>query len=400
MSIDVKKLVVGYKEYGIRLRRELHMYPELGGREVRTAQRIEEELDKMGIPHRRVAATNVVGLIEGGEGPTIALRADIDGLPVEEDTGLEYRSRTEGVMHACGHDGHIAALLSAAGILQQSKEKLNGKVKLIFQSAEENGTGAAELIEAGELDDVEGIFGLHIWNYLDAGKIGVNNGPQMTEAIEFQIHLEGNPGHGSTPHLAADATLPIAALAVQIMNLSGSKLPPLSDKVLTLGRIYSGPNRTIEHGDVYNIIQGNSYLEGSIRTFSDEEGEKFREEIEKLVKGTEIMYGVKGKLVWNVHTVALINDDEMAETGRSACRELWGEDVFDQSFGKQMASEDFALYRSKTRTCFAFVGSRNPAKNAVAAHHSPKFIMDEDAIERAACLHAQFAIDFLKKCTR
>ena len=399
--MDVREKAAEYKDWGIALRREFHMHPELGQQEIRTARRIEEELDKMGIPHKRVAKTNVIGWLEGAAaGPVVALRADIDALPVEEETGAEYRSQTEGVMHACGHDGHIAALLSAARILRSAKEEIAGTVKFIFQSAEELGTGAKEIVASGELDDVDALFGLHIWNYLDAGKVYVEAGPQMTAAIEFQVLLEGKPGHGSTPHLAVDATLPIAALAVQLQTLTGARFAPLSDKVMTLGRIYSGPNRTIDHGGVYNVIQGNSYLEGSIRVFDDDEIEKFRRHIAAMVEGIEAAYGVKGQLKWNVHAGAVVNDAELAEIGKEACRKLWGDEALDLSFGKQMASEDFSEYQKATKTCFAFVGSKNDKKHPGFAHHSSKFDIDEDAIEKAACLHAQLAIDYINGKTK
>lgn len=399
--MDIKKLVHAEKEYGIGLRREFHQYPEMGRQEWNTAKRIEEELDRMDIPHRRVSNTNVVGLIQGTGQATdegeriIGLRADMDGLPVHEASDIFYRSRNEGVMHACGHDGHMASLLTAAKLLSENRYAFSGKVKLLFQSAEELGTGAKELIEAGEIDDLDAVFGLHIWNELEHGMVSVTAGETMASPIEFRITLKGRSGHGAMSHHALDCTVPLASLVMNLQTLVSMEFNPLSDVVLTVGRIFSGDNAYVEPGTVYNVIAGEGYMEGTIRVFNDEDGQLFQEKLTRMLKGMEALYGVKGELYYHPHAPAVINDETLAALGQAVCRRLWGEEALDHLLGKQMAGEDFSYYRKKAPSLFAFVGARNTAKLECFAHHHPKFNFDEDAIEQAACLYGQFALDFL-----
>ena len=396
--MNIREKASAYKEYSIALRREFHQNPELGQEEYRTAKRIEEELDKLGIAHYRAADTNVIGILNASKkGKTVALRADMDALPIQEETNAPYASAKNGIMHACGHDAHTAALLGAAKILGEERENLNGTVKFLFQSAEEKGTGALEIISSGALDDADCVFGMHIWNNLDFGKVFVAEGAEMASAIEFQVYLEGKGGHGSESNKAIDATIPIAALAMQLQTIVSMEMNPLSDVVLTIGRMYSGPNCFVEPGAIYNVVSGNSYLEGTIRVFSDEDSERFREKIERMVHGIEILYGVKGKFIWNVHAPAVINDEGLAEAVKHSCIKLWGNESLDENLGKQMAAEDFSFYRQKTKSVFSFVGSRNEEKLKCYPHHHAKFNIDEDAIERATCLYAQFAIDFLNQ---
>lgn len=396
--METKSLSRKYKEYGIQLRREFHKYPETGRKEFNTALRIEEELDRLGIEHRRVSATNVVGIIGGAErGKCVGLRADIDALPIIEESGAEYSSLNPGVMHACGHDAHTAALLMAARILQENRSDLCGTVKLLFQSAEELGTGAQELVEAGELDELDAVFGLHIWNELEHGKVAIRGGEQMASPIEFQITLQGRGGHGSMSHKAIDATVPLASLVMNLQTIVSMEVNPLSDVVLTIGRIHSGANAYVEPGSVYNVISGEAHMEGTVRVFNDEDCELFREKLQRMMEGTETLYGVKGELYYHPHCPAVINDPELALMGQSACKKLWGEEALDRTFGKVMAGEDFSYYRTKIPSLYAFVGARNTEKLPCFTHHHPRFDIDEDAIEQAACLHVQFAIDFLDR---
>jgi len=387
------------KKYAIALRREFHRHPELGGREFETAKRIEAELDALGIEHHRVAATNVVGIIRGEKaGRTIGLRSDIDALPVTEETGVSYCSETPGMMHACGHDGHMAALLLAARTLLACRGEMQGTVKLLFQSAEEPATGARELIEAGELEDVDALFGIHIWNDVEHGTVYVSGGEQMASPIEFRVSFKGKGAHGSMPYMSLDATLPMAALIMHLQSLVSMEFSAMSNVVLSVTRAYSGPNAFIEHGRAFNVIADTSYLEGTVRTFNEEDTERFRQKMQRMVKGVAETYGVEGELFYNPHCPPVINDPGLAELARKTCVSLWGEESLDHELGKVMAGEDFGEYcRLPIPTLFAFVGSRNTEKLPYYPHHNPKFNIDEDAIAQAACLHAQFALDFLRQ---
>lgn len=394
--MGTKELAKKYKDYGISMRRTLHQHPELGGQEFQTAARIEAELDQLGISHKRVAATNVVALIQGAQpGRTVGLRADMDALPVQEETDVDYRSQNPGVMHACGHDGHTASLLTAAKILTDLKDQLHGTVKLLFQSAEENGTGAKELVDSGEIDSPDAVFGIHIWNDVEHGTVYAAAGEEMASPVEFRISLSGKGGHGSASYKAIDATVPMASLVMNLQTLVSMEFDPLSDVVLTVGRMYSGPNAFIEPGGAYNIVSGESYLEGTVRIFNEKDNQLFQEKIARILSGIETMYGVKGSLYYHVHCPSVINDAHLAQITRDACVKLWGEQSLDHSLGKVMAGEDFGYYRTKVPSMFAFVGSRNEEKLPCYPHHNCHFNIDEDSIEQASCLYAQFALDFL-----
>ncbi len=396
--MDTKALAKSYKEYGISIRRTLHQNPELGGQEFQTAALIESELDKIGVPHKRVAATNVVATITGARpGKTIGLRADMDALPVQEENDVEYRSQNSGVMHACGHDGHTASLLTAAKILVEKKDELCGTVKLLFQSAEENGTGAKELVDSGEIDGLDGVFGIHIWNDVEHGKVSVTAGEAMASAIEFRVYLEGKGGHGSASYKAVDATVPLASLVMNLQTLVSMEFDPLSDIVLTIGRIFSGPNAYIAPGGAYNIVSGESYLEGTVRVFNDKDSDLFKEKIQRLVDATAKMFGVKATLYYHPHCASVINDEKMARQARETCIGLWGQDVLDHELSKVMAGEDFGWYRTKVPSMFVFVGGRNEEKLPCYPHHNCRFNIDEDSIEQAASLYAQYALDYLRE---
>lgn len=392
----IKELAQASKEYGISLRRTFHKNPELGGQEFETASRIEQELEQLGIEHHRVAATNVVGVIHGAtEGKIIGLRADMDALPIQEENDLEYRSCHDGIMHACGHDGHTAALLSAAKILMQMRDKLHGTVKLLFQSAEESATGAKELIDSGEINDLNAIFGIHVWNDVEHGKVYISEGEEMASPIEFRISLKGLSGHGSASHQAVDATIPLASLVMNLQTIVSMEFDPLTDVALTVGRIVSGPNAYIKPGEAFNIVSGDSYMEGTIRIFNEHDSDRFKEKMLRMIEGTEKLYGVKGNLYYRSHCPMVINDKKLAVLAKKTCVKLWGEDSLDHNLGKVMAGEDFGFYGEKIPSLFVFVGGRNEQKLPYHPQHSSKFNIDEDAVEQASCLYAQFALDYL-----
>ena len=393
-----KELAAELKDYGISLRRTFHQHPELGREEYETAKRIEAELDAMGIPHSRLGGTGVIGLIQGTRpGRTVALRADMDALPVQEETGAPYASRTPGVMHACGHDGHTASLLTAANILSRMRDRIRGTVKLIFQPAEE-ATFADKLVEAGVMEGVDAIMGIHIWQDVEHGKIYIGAGEQMSCPIEFRITLTGEGGHGSQSHQAIDTIVPMAALIMNLQTIVSMEFNPLTDIALTIGRVYSGQNAYVRPGDSYNLVSGVCNLEGTGRAFNKEDSDRLQEKITRMLEGIEKTYRVKGSLYYLLRSPAVYNDPALAELGRKTCRSLWGEEGLDHPLGKVMASDDFGHYtKTGVPGLFAFVGSRNVQKLKYYPHHDSHFDIDEDAIEQSSCFYAQFALDYLNQ---
>ena len=234
-KVKVRKLAEKYKEQVIAWRREFHENPELSWEEVRTAERVREELVKMNIEVRRVANTGILGILKGDKpGKTVALRADMDALPIKEANDVSYKSKHEGVMHACGHDGHTAMLLGAAKILSQMKDKIEGTVIFLFQPAEELGEGASKMIEEGAIKGVDAILGIHLWADLASGKISLEPGPRMASTDRFKIVIRGKGGHGSMPHQGVDAIVVASAVVMNLQSIVSREIDPLETAVVTI----------------------------------------------------------------------------------------------------------------------------------------------------------------------
>jgi amidohydrolase len=387
--MSIKELAKEYKPYAIKMRREFHMHPEPSMKEVRTSDRIIEELESMGIPCKKAAGTGVIGIIDGkGTGKTIALRGDIDALDLQEMNDVSYKSQNPGFMHGCGHDGHAAGLLTAAKILKKESDKFNGRVKLLFQPGEEVAKGAKKLIEEGALDDVDGIFGIHLWNDCPVGKVSVEAGPRMASAGLFKVHVTGKGGHGSMPHQGIDAVVVGAAIVSNLQSLVSREISPLNPAVLSVG-IFNAGSR-------FNVLAGEAYLEGTTRCFDYDLNDAFEPMMRRVVEKTAESYRAKAVLDYEQLIVPTINTPEMSAIGEQAVDELLGKDGL-ILYEKTTGGEDFAFYLQKVPGAFAFVGSRNEDKIPLYPHHHPKFDIDEDALEVAAGLYAQYAVDFLSK---
>lgn len=279
--MNIGEMAKTHKEYTIGIRREFHMNPEPAMKEERTSDRIIEELENMGITCKKVAGTGVVGIIEGRvKGKTIALRADIDALELQEKNEVEYKSKIEGMMHGCGHDGHAASLLTAAKILNEIKDEFSGTVKLIFQPGEEVAQGAKKMISEGVLENVDGIFGIHIWNDVEVGKVSVEKGPRMASAGIFNINITGKGGHGSMPNQGIDSVLVGAATVMNMQSLVAREINPIDPAVVTLGIFNAGTRQ--------NILAGEAYLEGTTRSFSMEVNDSFEEQIRRVAESTAL----------------------------------------------------------------------------------------------------------------
>ena len=386
--MDIRNEVETIREEIIGWREDFHQYPEIGMEEYRTAARIKEELDKMGISWEAIGETGVVGYIgDKGKGKTIALRADIDALKVEEKTGASYASKIPGMMHACGHDAHMASLLGAAKVLKKYESRLNGLVKLIFQPSEENCKGARIMIDNGVLQDVEGIFGLHIFTDMEYGEVSIDAGERMATTDIFKIVLTGKSGHAGKPHQCIDATVAGAALVMGLHTIVSRELNPLSSGVVSVGHF--------ESGHQYNVVSGEAVLEGTVRSFNEEDRNLLEQGIRRMVEDISRAYRVKGEIFYqpSLHP-AVVNDEKETEIARRAARKVLGENGL-VTLPKIFLGEDFASYQAEVPGVFAFVGGGNKEKGYIYPNHHDHFEMDERAFIDGACLHVAYVVEHL-----
>jgi amidohydrolase len=379
-------------EYTQSHRRDFHSHPELGFHEVRTAGIVAGELNSLGLEvHTGIAETGVVAVMQGSRpGPVILVRADMDALPIHEETGASYTSQNPGVMHACGHDGHTAILLTVARILNRHRQELSGTVKFVFQPAEEGMGGAERLIQAGVLEDpkVDICLALHVWNEQPVGWIGIASGPALAGAEIFKITVKGKGGHGASPHLAVDPLLASAHIITGLQGIVSRNVPPLKTAVVSVC--------TIHGGEAFNVIPPSVELTGTIRTFEPEIRSTVLEHFNQTVTSIAAGLGCQVEIEINQLTPATINQPEIAGQVAATARRLLPQSEIDARNYITMGSEDFAFILEKVPGCFFFIGSANPKKGLDASHHSPKFDFDESILPQAAGLMAAAVADFLK----
>ena len=373
----------------VEIRRHLHMYPELSRQEHQTAAFIASKLTDMGIPiETGVAGTGLVGLIRGkrGDGPVIALRADMDALPITEENDLPYKSRNPGVMHACGHDVHMSCLLGAARILNDLRDHWGGMVKLIFQPSEETAPGGARLmIEEGVLENPapEAIFGQHVFVPLPAGKVGIRSGKYMASADEIYLTVKGRGGHAATPHLSVDPVVIAAQIVVALQTIVSRSARPAMPSVLTFGRI-EGLGRT-------NIIPDEVKIQGTFRTFDEEWRADALQRITSMTAGIARGMGGECQVYIEEGYPFLVNDDHLADAFRKhATAYLGSENVVELDLA--MTAEDFAFFSQKMPACFYRLGISNPLKGVGSNLHTPNFDVDEKAMETGMGLMAYLAV--------
>lgn len=387
--MNLAQTALGLRDYIQSWRRRLHQYPELSLQEVQTTQALAEELDRLGIPVIRFPGhTGLIGVIAGSfPGKTVLLRADIDALPIRENTGLPYAAQN-GAMHACGHDCHAAMLLGAARLLLEHREELPGTVRLLFQAAEETSHGAEYFISQGCLDGVDAAFGIHIWSGLTAPLISVEAGPRMATCDNFELVVHGTAAHGASPHLGCDG---IAAAATAVTALQGyvaRRHDVFQPLVVTIGSIHGG--------EAPNILADTVTLSGTARCFDEALRARLHGDLEALFSAACLPYGCTAQLHWHSLAPAVVNHDpHLVETGQQAARKLYGPQGLGH-LAPLMVSEDFAYYSQHVPTLFCFLGGGNPEINAIYPHHNECFRIDEDALPRGAALYAQFALDYLK----
>lgn len=386
--MNIRDLVKDQNEYIIKMRRDFHMYPELSFEEFRTSKIVKEELDKLSIPYIEAGGTGVVATIKGGKpGKTLALRADMDALPVQEKNDIDFKSKNEGVMHACGHDGHTAMLLGAARVFNEIKDEINGTIKLIFQPAEEIAKGAKAMVEDSNfMDDVDGSFAIHLWSDIETGKVSVQAGPRMASADKFEITITGKGGHGSMPQQAIDPVVAGSAVVMNLQTLVSREISPLDSVVISTCSFRSGNS--------WNVIPNTAVLEGTTRTFDPNIRANLPNMMERVAKDTAASYRAEAKLEYTLGAPPTINDEKSSEIATKAVEKILGEGST-TDMTKTTGGEDFAVFLEKAPGILAFVGIRNKEKGSDFAHHHENFNIDEDALEIGTNLHVQYALDFL-----
>ncbi|MBF0208715.1 MAG: amidohydrolase, partial [Oligoflexia bacterium] len=336
-----------HRDYVIKMRREFHANPQLSMEEYRTAKRFCEELTQMGIACEQIEGTNgICGCIESGTGPCLAIRADMDALSIDEKNDFPYRSQTPNVMHACGHDGHMAMLLGAAKILSEKRDEFCGKIKLIFQPAEENAKGAKLLIDKGVLTGVDHILGLHLWADLPCGTISIDSGFRMAGGDIFSIVVHGRGGHGGQPHKAVDAILVGAAIIMNLQSIISREIDPLNAVVISVGKFNAGQR--------FNVIAQESVLEGTVRYFSPLDGTALPHMIERIATNIARSFNANAELQYVHGSPPIFNDELGCILATEAANNINCKVV---SMRASMLSEDFAYYLQHVPGHFAFIGA-------------------------------------------
>jgi amidohydrolase len=377
------------KQKLIDLRRDFHRHPELGLKEFNTAKKVEGVLQALRLETRIfVNGTGVQGLLKGRKpGKTIALRADMDALPIQEETDLPYQSQNKGVMHACGHDAHTTMLLGAAMILSEKKVELEGNVVFIFQPAEEIGAGAKAMVEEGVLEGVDSIFGLHVISTLPFGTFNYSTGALMAAGDFFDVKITGRGGHGGQPHLTVDPII-IATNAINaIQTIVSREVDPLESAVVSICKM--------EAGEAYNVIPETATFGGTIRSYKPELRESIPKRVKEILDG--VVLGMRGNYEFNLVTKfpATITDEQMTAFVVNVAKGVLGEDKI-LIMKPLMGSEDFSFYLQEIPGTFAFLGVENKEKGIIYPQHHPKYNIDEDILPIGTALHVAVAWEYLK----
>lgn len=386
----IKEAIQSYSEELTDIRRKLHSEPELSWEERETTEFVCRYLDSLGIPYRKTEPTGVIAEIKGGmPGKTVALRADMDALQVEElNIDLPYASKVEGKMHACGHDAHTAMLLIAAKALNGIKEELPGNVRLIFQPAEEVAQGAKEMVNQGAMDQVDNVFGIHIWSQMPTGQVSCTPGPSFASADIFKVSFRGKGGHGAMPHDCIDAAVVASSFVMNVQTVVSRTIDAQHPAVLTVGKMVVGTR--------FNVIAENAVIEGTVRCFNPETRNHIEVQLQHYAEQVAAIYGASAQVEYIRGTQAVINDEYSAKLVQKVAAESFGGNcLFNEK--PTMGAEDFSFYMDKAPGSFALVGSGNPAKDTEWAHHHGKFNIDEDGLITGAELYAQYAWVYLNQ---
>ncbi len=385
--MNIRKEIITIKDSIIKWRRDFHEYPELAFKEHRTGDVILKELRSMGMePKEKVGKTGVTADLQFGDGPMIGLRADMDALPIKETSGLDFSSKNEGVMHACGHDGHMAMLLGAAKVLSDNERSYNGSIRFIFQPAEEGEGGARYMIDDGCLDGVDEIYGIHVWNYQPVGEVGVKDGPVLAAADMFDIKIKGIGGHGAAPQGTVDAVVVASHLVQAFQTIVSRNTNPLESTVVSIGKINGGHN--------FNIIADEVSLSGTARAYTEKNRNLIKQRMKEIIDGISKTYDAEILLDYKDGYPPTINHPEPTKKVLQAATQVVGDNAAAPYLS--MGGEDFAYYLQKKPGCFFFVGSAPNEKELFETpHHCSHFNMDEKALLIGSSIYLNLIDDIL-----
>ena len=378
----------------IKIRRELHEHPELMYEEFKTSELIRRELDKLEITYKHpVAETGVLASIGNGNGPCVALRADMDALPIHEETDVPFKSKIDGKMHACGHDCHVSMLLGAAKLLKEKENKINGTIKLLFQPAEEGGAGGKLMREEGVLEnpEVERIFGLHVWPQMPTGQIGSREGTFLAATTFLDLTVKGVGGHAAVPHLTRDPVLTSAQIITNLQSIISRELDPLDSGVVSIS--------AIQGGQAANVIPPEVKILGTLRSLTMDGLKKLQTRVKEIAESIAKAHECEAIVEYPGNDYPpTVNDGEMWNFAKKVGSDMLGkENVSDLE--AVMGGEDFAYYTEKVKGCFVVLGMNNPDIDATYSVHHPMFKADEDALHIGTALHTIFALKSLEELT-
>ncbi|MGG4037210.1 M20 family metallopeptidase [Heyndrickxia ginsengihumi] len=377
------------KQEVIEWRRYLHAHPELSFEEVETANFVYNTLQSFGgIELSRPTNTSVLGIIKGASpGKTIAIRADMDALPIDEKSGVPFSSKKPGVMHACGHDGHTAMLLGTAKVLSQLKDNIAGEVRLIFQHAEEIFPGGAEeLVHKGVMDGVEAVIGAHLWSPLEVGKIGIVYGPMMASPDTFNIIIKGKGGHAAMPHDTVDSIATAAQVVSNLQHIVSRNVNPLKPVVVSVAKFIGGTT--------HNVIPGSVEIMGTVRTFDPDVRKDIPIHMERIVKGITAAHNAEYEFDYSFGYRAVINDDDITQILEETMEEVYGSDAIER-MDPSMVGEDFSAYQQVAKGAFFYIGAGNADKGMIYPHHHEQFMIDEQSLEKGVSLFTSATFKFL-----
>jgi len=389
--MDLTKEALAIEPEIVRTRRAVHQHPELAYHENSTAKLVAERLNSLGIEVKKgVGGTGVLGILKGRKkGKVVGLRADMDGLPIQEMAEVEFKSKVDGVMHACGHDTHVAMLLGAARLLAMHRNELHGTVKFFFQPAEEHGGrgGAKPMIEDGVMANpkVDYVFGLHIDSNNKSGEFGVRGGAIAAAPDRFVVKVIGKGGHGSAPHQTIDPVYVSAQVILGLQGVSGRMIDPVQPFVISIGAIHSGTKE--------NIIPDEAVLEGTIRTLDEATRKRAKVKVAEVAKGIAKAFGAKAEVEFEKDAYPVtFNDEKTTEKVVELLRRIPGTRVKLQQ--PILGGEDFSRFLQKAPGTFYFLGTNNPSKGCVYPNHSSRFKVDEDVLKTGAASLAMLAMEF------
>jgi len=388
----IKDESMSISDWIISIRRELHEHPELMYEEFKTSELIRRELDKLEISYKHpIAETGVLASIGNGNGPCVALRADMDALPIHEKTDVSFKSKIDGKMHACGHDCHVSMLLGAAKLLKGKEDQINGTVKLLFQPAEEGGAGGKLMREEGALKNpvVERIFGLHVWPQMPSGQIGSREGTFLAATSSLNLTVKGVGGHAAVPQLTKDPVLTSARIITNLQSIVSRELDPLDSGVVSI--------TVINGGNASNVIPSEVIVKGTLRSLTMDGLRELQKRVKEIAEGIAQTHGCEAivEYVGNDYPPT-VNDSDMWKFAKGIGIELLGdENVSD--LDAVMGGEDFAYYTEKVKGCFVVLGMNNPDIDATYSVHHPMFKADEDALHIGTALHTIFALKSLEE---